>query len=214
VANQVNQVQQTFNGLGQLISEAQIHGNSQMLNSQGQYANHSRLTSLTYPNGRQVNYQYASGLNDATSRLTSLRDNGAPQPLEGYSYLGLGTAVRRAHPEPGIDLTYIQQPNGSTDGGDPFTGLDRFGRVLDQLWAPSAGGTPTDRFQYGYDRDSNRLYRNNLVNALFGEVYHASGAGFGYDNFNQLTAFSRGTLSASQSGGPLDTIAGPSHSQS
>jgi RHS repeat-associated protein len=45
-------------------------------------------------------------------------------------------------------------------------------------------------------------------------LYHASGAGFRYDNFNQLTAFSRGTLSASQLNGPLDTIASPSHSQS
>ena len=28
-----------------------------------------------------------------------------------------------------------------------------------------------DRFQYGYDRDSNRLWRDNLVDATFGELY-------------------------------------------
>src|SRR5260370_30414080 len=70
----------------------------------------------------------------------------------------------------------------------------------------------TDRFQYGYDRDSHALYRNNLVNTAFGELYHASGAGNGYDNLNQLSGFLRGVLSAS--GGsrtPLDTVSSPSN---
>jgi hypothetical protein len=30
---------------------------------------------------------------------------------------------------------------------------------------------PTDRFKYGYDRNSNRLYRENLVQANFSEAY-------------------------------------------
>src|SRR5260370_32681418 len=70
----------------------------------------------------------------------------------------------------------------------------------------------TDRFQYGYDRDSHALYRNNLVNTAFGELYHASGAGNGYDNLNQLSGFLRGVLSASGGGGsPLDTVSTPSN---
>ncbi len=55
---------------------------------------------------------------------------------------------------------------------------------------------------------------SHLVNSAFSELYHASGAGNGYDNLSQLTAFERGVLSASQQGGPLDTVASPSHSQS
>jgi YD repeat-containing protein len=73
----------------------------------------------------------------------------------------------------------------------------------------------TERFQYGYDRDGNRLYRDNRVNTAFAELYHASGAGQGYDNLNQLTAFARGVLSASGAGGGvLDTVASPAHTQS
>ena len=45
------------------------------------------------------------------------------------------------------------------------------------------------------------------------ELYHASGAGLGYDGLNRMTNFSRGVLSSS-SGSVLDTIASPSHSQS
>src|SRR5262249_39014392 len=67
---------------------------------------------------------------------------------------------------------------------------------------------------YGYDRDGNVLWRNNLVNTAFGELYHASGSGNGYDGLHQLTAFSRGVLSSSGGNSILDMIAAPSHSQS
>jgi RHS repeat-associated protein len=48
----------------------------------------------------------------------------------------------------------------------------------------------------------------------FGELYPANGANGGYDNLNQLTNCSRGTLSASIPNGTLDTITTPSRSQS
>jgi RHS repeat-associated protein len=178
-------------------------------------ANNSRLTSMTYPNGKVLNYNYgtAGGLNDTISRLDSLSDSSGT--LEQYTYLGLDTVVKRAHPQPGVDLTYIKQSGESNgDASDQYTGLDRFGRVVDQRWINTGTNTATDRFQYGYDRDSNALYRNNLVNTAFGELYHASGAGNGYDGLNQLSGFLRGVLSASQQNGPLDTITSPSSTES
>jgi RHS repeat-associated protein len=192
----VNQVQRSYNGLGQLTAEYQAHAGAvdpaTSLNVQYGYSfvatsggpNHSRLVSMTYPNGRQLNYNYnGTPFDDSISRLTSLSDATTPT-LEGYTYLGLDTVVKRAHPQPGVDLSYINTPGGSTDGGDQYTGLDRFGRVIDQYW--SQAGTATDRFQYTYDRDSNRLMRSNAVNHAFDEVYT-------YDNFNQLTNFTRGS---------------------
>ncbi|HXG09406.1 MAG TPA: hypothetical protein VNK04_06420 [Gemmataceae bacterium] len=174
-------------------------------------ANHSRLTSLTYPNGRVLNYNYSAGLDDHISRLSSLFDNSAT--LESYDYLGLATVVRRAHPQPSVDLTYIKQAGEANgDAGDPYTGLDRFGRVVDQRWR-KGDGSHTDRFAYGYDRNSNRLYRQNLVDAAFSELYHANGASEGYDLLNQLTAFRRGVLSDSNSDGIPDTVTTASRSQ-
>jgi RHS repeat-associated protein len=219
----VNQVQDVYNGLGQLTQEFQATGGAvnTMTTPNVQYAysqmaggaNHSRPTSMTYPSGRVINYNYNTGVDDTISRLSSISDSSAT--LESYSYLGLSTVVKRSHPQPGVDLTYIKQTGEANgDAGDQYTGLDRFGRVVDQRWLVTATGTATDRFQYVYDRDGNALARNNLVNTAFGELYHVSGAGNGYDNLNQLVAFSRGVLSASQQGGVLDTIASPSHSQS
>jgi hypothetical protein len=96
--------------------------------------NNSRLTSIVYPNGKTLNYNYASGADSSISRLTSLSDNSGT--LESYAYLGLGTVVKRARPQPNVDLTYITA-GGSGDGGDQYTRLDRFGRVVEQKWYDS-----------------------------------------------------------------------------
>src|SRR5207249_751232 len=138
-----------------------------------------------------VGYNYASGLDASISRLSSLTMSGTT--LESYSYLGLDMVVKRAHPEPGVDLTYIKQ-NGESNGdaGDQYTGLDRFGRVVDQRWIVAGTGAATDRFQYAYDRDSSVLNKNNMVNSAMSESYT-------YDNLNQLTIFQRGTHTQSWS---------------
>jgi RHS repeat-associated protein len=137
-----------------------------------------------------LTYNYSSGLNDSISRLSSLSDSTGT--LESYSFLGLDTVVIRSHPQPGIDLTYVKQGSESNgDAGDQYTGLDRFGRVVDQRWVNTSTGTATDRFQYGYDRDSNPLYRDNLVNSAFGELYT-------YDGLDQLASFARGTLNSAR----------------
>jgi RHS repeat-associated protein len=182
--NIVTQVQRQFNGLGQLTSEWQSHSGAVTSSTpRVQYAysamsggaNHSRLTSLTHPSGYVLTYNYSSGLNGSISRLSSLSDSTGT--IESYDYLGLGTVVRRSHPQPNLDLTFP----GS--GGDQYVGLDRFGRVVDQNW--SKAGTSTDRFTYSYDRNGNRLTKGNALNSAFSETYS-------YDGLNQLSSFARG----------------------
>ncbi|OAI54994.1 hypothetical protein AYO44_13800 [Planctomycetaceae bacterium SCGC AG-212-F19] len=70
-----------------------------------------------------------------------------------------------------------------------------------------------DRFQYGYDRDGNPLYRSDLLNHSFDELYHANGASNGYDTLNRLTDFRRGTLTDSNSDGIPDTVTTASRAQ-
>jgi RHS repeat-associated protein len=214
----VNQVHRKFNGLGQLITEYQEHSGAVNISTSEkvQYAysemsggvNHSRLTSMTYPSGFVVNYDYGTSadLNDRISRLESLNDGTIS--LESYSYLGLSTVVERAHAEPGLDLTYIK-PSGESnaDAGDQYIRLDRFDRVVDQRWLLTSGHA--DRFQYGYDRNGNVLYKENMLSSSMSELYHTNGSGNGYDALNQLTAFARGTLNSGK-----DTISSPARTQS
>jgi len=83
------------------------------------------------------------------------------------------------------------------DGGDQYTGLDRFGRVIDQRWIKDSTGADLERVEYGFDRVSNRVWRNNTVaNALSAnqDEYYT------YDGLNQLLTLQRGTLNSGKTG--------------
>jgi len=195
----VNQVENVYNGLAQLTGQYQSHSGPVTAGTpEVQYTytdlasgqNNSRLTGTIYPNGRVVTYNYDAGLDNSISRLSSISDSTGV--LEAYTYLGLDNIVVRAHPQTGVNLTYIS-PTGSTgDAGDMYTGLDRFGRVADQLWLDTNTNSATDDFQYTYDPDSNVVTRNNTVKSAFDEQYT-------YDNNNQLKSFTRGTETKSWS---------------
>jgi RHS repeat-associated protein len=222
-----NQDQDVYNGYGQLTIEYQetsgavntsTSASVQYAYSQPTGTNYSRLTSMTYPNGRLLDYGYNSGIDTTISRVSYLKDDGGSSAgvhLADYLYLGLGTIVQQNSPEANTELTYIHQTGdtlSSSDGGDRYTGLDRFGRVIDQYYLNTSTSTATDRLQYGYDRAGNVLYEKNLLNAAFSELYHANSGSAGdnttaYDPLNRLTAFRRGTLTSSgNNGSSLDTI--------
>lgn len=213
----VNQVQDAYNGYGQIITEYQAHsgvvntgGGAPTLSVGYGYSqstpNASRLIGMTYPNARFENYQYQTALDNAISRIDVIGDAGGTDTgrTRIYQFLGLSNAV--TFDGNNVTLTYVKQAgdtHANTDGGDQYTGLDRFGRVIDQYWT-GPGSSTVDRFQYGYDANGNVLYKNNLINANFSELYHVNGSGGGYDSLNRLTAFQRGTLNSS-----LDTITTP-----
>jgi RHS repeat-associated protein len=226
----LDQVMDVYDGFGKLQTEYQQHGgpvsttgtisqNVQYTYTEGSSGNNDRLLSMTYPNGRVLNYGYDnSTLDNSISRADYLSDGSGSASgthLEDYSYLGLGTIVQRGHPQTNVNLSYIYQSgdtnylgsSGKGDGGDQYVGLDRFGRVVDQNWWNTSTSGATDRFQYGYDRDGNALHKNNLFLSSLSELYQPSGAGesSAYDNLNRLTNFARGALS-----GSLNSISSPS----
>jgi len=189
----VNEVRRAHNGLGQLVREWQSHAGVVDLSTTPsvQYAyteaasgNHSRPESMTYPSGDEVVFGYGSGVDDAISRLTTVSEGGGN--VEVLCYLGLGTVVKRTHAETGVNLSYLKQ-SGEADGeaGDRYTGLDRFGRIVDQRWVNSSN-TNLDRYQYGYDRAGNRLFKDNTVISDLSEQY-------AYDALGQLTDYQQGT---------------------
>ena len=191
----VNEVQRAYNGLGQLVREWQSHAGAvnPVTTPSVQYAyaealggNHSRPESMTYPGGDEVVFGYGSGVDDVISRLTTVADGA--NTVEVLLYLGLGMVAMRTHAETGVNLSYLKQ-SGEPDGdaGDPYTGLDRFGRIVDQRWINSSN-TDLDRNQYGYDRAGNRLFKDNTVISDLSEQY-------AYDALAQLTNYQQGTLS-------------------
>jgi len=83
--------------------------------------------------------------------------------------------------EPDVRLDYWGQTV------DTYDGFDRFGRVTQQLWRSYAGaGADYDKYTYGHDRNSNRLYRENAhTSATKKDELYA------YDRLNRLTTWHR-----------------------
>ncbi|MCI0534888.1 MAG: glucosaminidase domain-containing protein [Verrucomicrobiales bacterium] len=216
----LNEVRFDYNDFSQLIREFQEHsdvvntanpGSLRLLydyaNASGS-TNHVRPTSLRYPTPtsnspttRLLSYDYASGTDANLNRVSKLLDGAADRVV--YSYLGLQEIIRVQYSEPGMELTYLKQGSES-DGpaGDQYNGLDRFGRCVDQRCLKTSDPvTHFERVKYGFDRASNRLWREN--SGTTGQDFiHA------YDGLNRLTRFRRGDLN-----GTYDNVTNLSYEQ-
>jgi len=217
--NVVNDVQKAYNSFGQLVTDYQSHSGavnvSTTPNVQYAYASGSantiRPTSMTYPNGRVLHYDYGAGnaFNDATSLIASLIDNDGVMHLADYSYLGAGSIIQVSESQPGIQCTLIGIQGGNDPvTGDIYRGLDQFSRVKDLIWVPygssssssssssSTAGTNLVRIQHGYDLAGNRLSRKDLVAESYGTAFDEL---YSYDGLYRLKAVNRGTLNAGNS---------------
>ena len=204
----VNEVAFEYNGLGALTVEHQEHngvkgGGTLAVQyaydaTSGTYNGLSnvltkglRLTNITYPNGRKSFRNYGSGasLADKLSRLAAIKDDdgsgGEGDTLASYSYNGTGTMVVEDFEQPDVKLDYF----GGTPG--TYAGLDRFGRVKQQLWRDYDAPADRDKFAYDHDYNSNRKYRENIVAGAAGKKLDEL---YAYDDMDRLADFKRGKL--------------------
>ena len=196
--NVVNEVVFEYNDLGMVAKEHQEHEGAKDAStlyvqynydesaSGGEFAKGLRLSSVRYPNGRLVHYTYGSsgGDGDNLNRLDAIKDDSGGSPgdtLASYTYLGLGTIVIEDYEQPEVRLEYYS--------GGSYGGFDRFGRVADQKWYDYAASSDRDRYTYGYDRASNRIYRENTIASGKDEFYS-------YDGVHRLKNYDRGDLNA------------------
>ena len=133
-------------------------------------AKYNRLEKVTYPDGREVNYNYGTtgAIDDIMSRLASIKDDDDSTVLASYEYLGASRIVTEDYEEIQVNLDYAGDPN-------TFAALDRFGRVVDQVWNDYGATAVRDRYTYTYDRVGNRMSRDNELHAAFDEDYTYDG---------------------------------------
>lgn len=217
----VNDVQFAYNDFGQLIRDYQAHGGSVNTSTSPrvQYgyasglANTVRPTTMTYPNGRVLTYGYgtANGIDDCASRVASLIDDDVSSThLVDYSYLGRGHSAASVNSPFGQGFVIVDytQPeakwtlaalSGSNDPdtGDIYSGLDRFARVKDNRWYDYGSSTDVERVKYGYDRVSNRTWRQNTVADGLGKHFDEL---YGNDAIDRLKEMARGALTAQKDG--------------
>ena len=195
-------VEAVYNNFSQLVTEYQEHSGAVNTSTSPkvQYAyangadNHIRPTSLTYPDGRSIDYDYgtAGGTDDAASRVQTLKEGAVA--LAEYSYLGQQSVVEVDYTEPDLRYTLVDLAGSDDpDTGDIYSGLDRFGRVKDSRWYDYGSSADAERIKYGYDRAGNRTYREVTLDP--GDAHDEL---YGYDGSHRLAEFERGSLSGAK----------------
>jgi RHS repeat-associated protein len=164
-----------------------------------------RPTTLTYPNARAITIGYgtAGGINDSASRVDNLTDGATT--LVNYAYLGMRTVVQTTYPQPSIQHTLLGSFGGNSPAGDIYWGLDLFGRIIDSRWYNTGTSADLDRIKYGYDRASNRIWRQNPVATAAGASFDEH---YSNDGLERLRDMQRGTLN-----GTNTAIASPNFAQ-
>ena len=206
----VNEAKFTHNNFGQSIKTYQAHAGpvdvmttpSVQMGFANGSANTIRPTSLTYPSGRVLTYDYgvSTSINSNASRIASLIDSDAGSThLADYSYLGLTSVAEQTSPQPAIQFTLL---GNLTPDGDIYTALDRFGRMKQSLWKQSS--TALSNVQYGYDRASNRTWRSNPIATANSAQYDWL---YRYDGLQRLKSGGRGTLNSPATGLTTQTFA-------
>ena len=193
----LNDVKFVYNDFGQLTTEYQDHeavvNTSTTLKVGYSYAdgsdNHIRPTKVTYPNDRELNFNYGTGgsVSDNLSRVASLIDNDGSTHLADYGYLGTGGISNVDLSEPAL---LFDLDHGATRA---YTSLDSHGRVVEHWWIDH-GANPNisvARIGHGYDRASNRLWREDMVaadNSVDADEFYT------YDGTYRLARFQRGDV--------------------
>ena len=165
-------VTDAYDSLGRVIEEAQQIGSQPALAIDSAWRADGLRSSLTYPDGRVEVYTY-----DALSRLKTVSDQGASQPIAVYEYIGPNRLLERDDPINGTRETFLN------DTGTVNVGYDGMGRPTEERDLRSDNSLVVG-FTYTYDRMGNKLTEGKLHDPADSETY-------AYDSTYRLVAFQR-----------------------
>ena len=162
----------SYDSLGRVIEETQQLGTGAVHTVGSSWHAADQRVRLDYPNGRALLLTY-----DALDRLDTITDDGAPDALADYDYIGVHRVARRRAPLTGVRLTYLND-DATTDVG--YDGLRR----PVQLRHLKPDHTLLVGCTHAYDRMNNRTEEDKLHDPDNREVYT-------YDSVYRLTGFLR-----------------------
>ncbi|MBP7949572.1 MAG: RHS repeat-associated core domain-containing protein, partial [Verrucomicrobiales bacterium] len=137
--------------------------------------------------------EYAAGVADALSRPSALKQGATV--LSTYKYLGLGTSIEVKY-QAANNLLLTYENGGTGTAGDEYTGLDRFGRLVETIW--KQGATVRVQSSYGRNRFGGVVWRrDDLAHAM---SVTTEDNFYWYDGLYQVQQHQRGELNAYQTG--------------
>lgn len=149
-------------------------------------ANTVRPTGLVAPNGTAFPTAYESIQAGFLSRPDAVKES--TTTIASMRFLGLGTLVGLNY-DAASDVNLTYENGGTGDAGDKYTGLDRFGRLVETIWIK--GGSDMVQSVYGRNRSSGIDWRRDdeaSSTKAMDDYYE-------YDGLQQVTEWKRGNLS-------------------
>ncbi len=196
----VNAVWREYNAFNQLETEYQEHsGNVNTSTSakvQYGYEDGStgpiRMSGMTYPDGSRVGLVYSTGPSDWINRVDSIFDFSGPTTIASMRYLGLSTQIGLKYDAASnTELTY--ENGGTSDAGDKYTGLNRFGQLVETIWKNSGGNVVQS--SYGRNRWGGATSRrDDQAHAVSPTPVTNQDQTYSYDDLRQITLRERGDL--------------------
>jgi RHS repeat-associated protein len=197
----LNQVTYVYNDFNQLVTEYQEHAGSVNASTSPkvQYtyengsANTTRSTGITYPDGTVITTAYTSAQAGFLSRPDQIKE--ISTVLAGMRHLGLRTLVGQKY-DAASNTEFTCEDGGTGDAGDKYTGLDRFGRLVETLWKNSSDTKV--RSKYGRNRVGDVVWRRDEKAHALSVITQDNF--YWYDGLQQVTRHDRGNLTPT--GGP------------
>ncbi|WP_010584091.1 RHS repeat domain-containing protein [Schlesneria paludicola] len=201
----VNEVQFTLDEMDQIAVTYQSHSGAVNTSTtpKVQYVNNNNTAGsvynkqyrrqwITYPNGRIIYHDFGPAGNpyDVLNQVRTISEtNTLGTIFAQYDYNGAGSTLASVTlPEPSLKLDYFQGTAGT------YAGRDRFGRVVDHYWKGSGTTADADRFRYGYDYASRRVFKD-IDSSIY--ATNTKDEAYTYDGLHRLSTTKVGTLSGS-----------------
>lgn len=172
VQNDFSTVTMNYDSLDDLLSETQQIGSQPVKSVTSVYNELGFRTSLTYPNGRTINFEP-----DELSRIRRITQDA--QLLTQYSYVG-PTRVKEKTYLNGTKLT------AAYDGNRRITNYSH--SAISNPQSLIAG------FEYTFDRENNKLYEKRLLDNegdayVYDAIYRLTGVKYGVPNLSPSIAY-------------------------
>ena len=161
-----NEVQWDYNAFNQPVTEYQEHTGAVNTGTSKKVvydyadgaANTIRPKGLTYPDGTAITADFGSALAGNLSRPDAVKESAST--LASFKYLGLGILTNLKY-DAASATELTMQNGGSGDAGDIYTGLDRFGRLVETIW--KTGGTEKVHTTYGRNRVGGVTWKRDVL---------------------------------------------------
>jgi RHS repeat-associated protein len=206
--NDFSTITMNYDSLGNLLNETQQIGSQSAKSVASAYNELGFRTSLTYPNGRQINFTP-----DVLNRIDLIREGS--NIIADYDYVGPARVKSRKYQSASANPIILTVGHDDNRRGTSYnyTGTkvytateEKKGKPKKYEWLPTPIG-----FEYSHDKEGNKFYEKRTPEGkgdayIYDAIYRLTGVQYGVPNLDPLTTYDNYLTCASKEEFDLDGV--------